>query len=214
MPLHAELAAPCEHGIAGELGAIVADDHSGLAALGDQLGQLAHDTVPGYRGIRHSRQALPGHDIDHVEDAEPSARGHLIMDQVQAPALVRQGKHRSRHLGADGTLAAASPPHCQAFLPEEPLGRLTIDHYALIAQQYMQTAIAEPATPVGQIAQLPAQSRIIVPDGKVAHALAIGIEDTARPPFAHPVARLEMSDRFPLRGGRQHFFARNSFSAA
>jgi hypothetical protein len=28
------------------------------------------------------------------------------------------------------------------------------------------------------------------------------------------VARLEMSDRFPLRGGRQHFFARNSFSAA
>ena len=33
MPLHADLAAPCQHGIAGELRPIVADDHVGLAAL-------------------------------------------------------------------------------------------------------------------------------------------------------------------------------------
>jgi hypothetical protein len=46
VPLHADLAAPCEHCIAGELGAIVADDHARLAALGDQLAQLAHNTVP------------------------------------------------------------------------------------------------------------------------------------------------------------------------
>ena len=44
--------------------------------------------------------------------------------------------------------------------------------------------------------------------------LAIGIDDTARPPFAHPVTGLEMSDSFPLRGGRQNSFARKSFSAA
>ena len=40
MSLHVELSAPCENGVAGELGAIVADYHSGLAPLGDQLRQL------------------------------------------------------------------------------------------------------------------------------------------------------------------------------
>ena len=39
MPLHADLAAPCQHRIAGEFGAVVADDHAGLATPFDQLGQ-------------------------------------------------------------------------------------------------------------------------------------------------------------------------------
>ena len=68
----------------------------------------------------------------------------------------------------------------------------------------MQTTIAEPATLVGQFAQLLAQTGIIVPCGTVTHALAIGIDDTARPPFAHPVTYLEMGDSFPLGGGRQN----------
>lgn len=38
MPLNADLAAPCERGTAGELGAIVAGDYAGLAPLGDQPG--------------------------------------------------------------------------------------------------------------------------------------------------------------------------------
>jgi hypothetical protein len=35
---------------------------------------------------------------------------------------------------------------------------------------------------------------------------ATGIDDTARPPFVHPVARLKMNYGFPLRGARQHLF--------
>src|SRR3546814_10333099 len=65
-----------------------------------------------------------------------------------------------------------------------------------------------------QLAQLLTQTGIIVPRGTVTHALAIGIDDTTRPPFAHPVASLEMSHSFPLRGGRQNFFDRRSFNAA
>ncbi len=75
---------------------------------------------------------------------------------------------------------------------------------AFPGQQDAQTAIPEPAALVGQLAQLLAQGGIIVPCGTVTHALAIGIDDTTRPPFAHPVAGLEMSDSFPLRGGRQN----------
>ena len=38
MLLHAHLPAPRQHCIAGQLSVIVADDHAGLAPLGDQLG--------------------------------------------------------------------------------------------------------------------------------------------------------------------------------
>src|SRR3546814_5122132 len=65
-----------------------------------------------------------------------------------------------------------------------------------------------------QLAQLLTQTGIIVPRGTVTHALAIGIDDTARPPLAHPVAGLEMSHSFPLGGGRQNFFDKRSFNAA
>jgi hypothetical protein len=86
----------------------------------------------------------------------------------------------------------------------------------------VKTAIAEPATLVGQLAQLLSQRGIVTPRGTVTHALAIGINDLARPPLAHPVAGLEMNHSFPVgaprrlrpRGGRQNFFARRSFSAA
>jgi hypothetical protein len=62
----------------------------------------------------------------------------------------------------------------------------------------MQTAIAEPATLVGQLAQLLTQ---------------IGIHDSARTPLAHPVARLEISHSFPPHRGRQNFVVRRYFSA-
>ena len=63
VPLHADLSAPCQHRVAGEFGAIITDDHAGLAAPGDQLGQLANDPTPRDRGIRHRREAFPGHVI-------------------------------------------------------------------------------------------------------------------------------------------------------
>src|SRR5690606_32573654 len=111
------------------------------------------------------------------------------------------------------TLAAASAPDRQPFLLVETLGLLAVDHHALPAQQDMETAIAEPPTLGGQLAQLLTKRGIIVPGGTVTHALAIGIDDTARPPLAHPMTGLEMSDSFPLGGGRQNFFARRSFNA-
>ena len=68
----------------------------------------------------------------------------------------------------------------------------------------MQTAIAEPATLVGQLAQSLSQSGIVGPRRAVTHALAIDIDDTARPPLAHPVTDPEMGYSFPLGGGRQN----------
>jgi len=83
MPLHTDLAAPCQHGIAGELGAIVADDQAGPASPLDECGKLSCHAVTGNRGVRDSGQALVGDVIDNVEDPEPPAVGHLVMDEVE-----------------------------------------------------------------------------------------------------------------------------------
>lgn len=82
MPLHAALVAPCEHGTACELGAIIADDYPRVAPLCVQRGQRAHDTMPRDQGVRHCRQSHPGHVIDHIEYPEPPARSHLIIYEV------------------------------------------------------------------------------------------------------------------------------------
>ncbi len=132
------------------------------------------------------------------------------MNEVEAPALVLQRQHRNRGSGPHGPPAAAPPPDCQPFLL---VGLLAVDHHALPAQQNVQPATAEPATLVDQLAQLLAKRAVIVPGRTVMHALAIGIDDTARPPFAHPVVDLKMSHSFPHVGRRQNFFARRSFSA-
>lgn len=88
MPLNADLPAPGEDRVRRQLGAIIADDHPWLAALGDQIGELAHDPTPRYRRIGHRTQALAGHIVDDVEHSEPASRRHLIVHEVQAPSLV------------------------------------------------------------------------------------------------------------------------------
>ena len=74
----------------------------------------------------------------------------------------------------------------------------------------MQTALAERAVLVGQRALILCELRIIAPSGTISLALAIGTDDTARPPVAHLVADLEMSHSIPHRGGRQNFLAEGS----
>src|SRR3546814_7625747 len=85
---------------------------------------------------------------------------------------------------------------------------LPVDHHARPAQQDMQASITEPAALLRQLAQLLPNIGIVTTLRPVAHALPIGPCDTARPPLAHPMASLEMGDRFPLNGGRHHFFVR------
>src|SRR3546814_1320485 len=105
MPLQAYFAAPREHGVGGELGAVVTDDHGWLAALGDQFVQLSHNPPPGDRCVGHRTQTLPGHVIDNIEHAEAPPRDQLVVHEITAPALVWQGKDRRRRLGADSTPA-------------------------------------------------------------------------------------------------------------
>lgn len=98
MPLDPCLAAPFEHRVRAQLSAVVADDHAGLAAHGDQIDQFAHDPLARDRSVRHGRKTLARHVIDDVEHPEPAACRHLVVHEVEAPALVgqrRNGRWRS-----------------------------------------------------------------------------------------------------------------------
>jgi hypothetical protein len=45
--------------------------------------------VTGNRCVRDGRQALVGDVIHHVEDPEPPAIGHLVVDEVERPPGIR-----------------------------------------------------------------------------------------------------------------------------
>ena len=74
VPFDITLLLPGQDGVRGQLGAVVADDHSGVAPqFGDTI-QLTCDPQTGERGVDHQGQAFSGEVIDQREDAEaPSA---------------------------------------------------------------------------------------------------------------------------------------------
>ena len=65
----------------------IADDGLRRAALGDQIGQLAHHPPTRDRRVDHRSQAFARDIVDDVEHAKAAASDELVMDEVEAPAL-------------------------------------------------------------------------------------------------------------------------------
>ena len=70
-------------------------DHLGLAAAGHERLELARYPQSAERCVGNQCQALPGAVIDHGQNPEAPAIGHLIGDEVGRPALV--GGHGDQH---------------------------------------------------------------------------------------------------------------------
>ena len=64
--------------------------------------------------------------IDNVEDPEPPAVGHLVMDEVQRPAGIWPHLHEDGYPDANGPLAALSLANPQPFLPVEPVDAVDV----------------------------------------------------------------------------------------
>lgn len=77
VPIDDCVLAPGEHGVAGELGAMVGHDHSWLAASLDDCRQFAGHAPPRDRRLRNGAQAFLGDVVDDVEDAETSMPPNL-----------------------------------------------------------------------------------------------------------------------------------------
>jgi len=81
-----------------------ADDRVGLAAFGDETGQFAHDPLARDRRVDDCAQALARDIVDDVEHADASPGRELIVDEIEAPALVGERRH-----GGGGPRAHGAP---------------------------------------------------------------------------------------------------------
>jgi len=152
MPLDPSIAGPGKHRIRGKLGAIVADDHLRRASLGNQIDQLTDHPPARDRRVDHCSQAFARHVIDDVEHPETTAGGKLVVNEVQAPALVGERQHRRGGPRANGAPSALPAPDRQPFFAIEPLSPLAVDRDAVAAEQDVQPPIAEPPALLRQLA--------------------------------------------------------------
>lgn len=95
-------------------------DHLRRTASDDQIAQLAHDPPTRDRRIDHRCQALAHHVIDDVEHPEASPGDELVVDEVQAPALVGKRQHRRRGPRADGAPSSLPAAHRQSCRGNDP----------------------------------------------------------------------------------------------
>lgn len=83
MPFHLGPIGPLQDRVAGELTAIVADDHLRLASFLDHPVQLTGNPQAGNGRIGDECQALPGAIVNDRKYPEPSTIGELIRHEVQ-----------------------------------------------------------------------------------------------------------------------------------
>ena len=110
---------PGEDGVRGEFGAFVADDQTRSASPNDESHQLAGNPVAGNRGVRDNGEALVRDIIDHIEDLESPAIGHLVKHEVELPSDTWPRLHEKRGPDANGSLTAVALAHLHPFLPIE-----------------------------------------------------------------------------------------------
>src|ERR1700722_19735780 len=103
---------------------------------------------------------LPRHLIDDVQDAEPSAAGKLVMDEIHRPASVRSGFDQDRRPRPHGAPPSPSLAHHEAFFAIKPVDAVDARGLALLPQQDEQPTISETLSLVGETAQLCPKLRV------------------------------------------------------
>lgn len=91
--------------------------------------------------------------IDHTEDAEATAAGEAVGDEVQAPTLVRPLRDRHRRPGPERPLAATALAHGEALFAVDAVELLPVHFPALALQKQMQAPVSEPPPLSGEFSQ-------------------------------------------------------------
>jgi hypothetical protein len=201
VPADLRLLGPGQHGVGGELRAVIADDERRPAPPSHKGGELPRDPLARDRGVGHPCQALLRDIVENVEDAQTPPAGELVVDEVNGPACIRPGLDQDRGSRADRPLAAAPPAHAQALLAIEALGLLVVQPLALAPQQDVKASIAEAPALGREFPQPETQTGVIRPTTSVANRRAVGSDDKARPPLAHLVLAHDMGDGSRLAAG-------------
>jgi hypothetical protein len=174
VPIDAMILRPHQHGVGGELSAIVRHDHLGFAARRNNHGELASNAFARDRCVGDCRQAFTRDVVHDVEDAKAPAVGELVVDEVERPARVDLSLDQDRCACPDRSAPGSALANCQPFLAVYPVDAVDARRLSLFPQQNEQPSIAEPASSVGKVAQTGAQLNIRRPARAIADRLAIG----------------------------------------
>ena len=174
---------PGEHGVRGELGSIVRDDHAGSAPPLDQRCHFARHAPARDRGVGDRRQALSRNVIVDVHDAKATITGELVVDEIQRLAGVGDGLDEDRRPGSHGAPPRPRLAHREALFAIEAINTIDPGRLAAVPKQDEQPSVAEPLPLVGEVAQLCSQFRVRRSAGALADHRAVGVHDRAGPPF-------------------------------
>ena len=198
--------APKAHRLAGQLGAVVADDGLGMRRGLAQPGREERQPGPGDRGGHQLADAQPGEVVDDVQDAQALAAGQLAVHEAGRPALVRPGRRGHPDPGPP-----QPPAPLGADLQAKPragaVRALAGRRQALALQHAGRRQVAITGVPPGQLAQAVRQRPVVAlrirtaPGRRPVHP-----QQAADPPLAGRVVLPEPARRLPLGGGRQRFF--------
>jgi len=151
-------------------------------------------------------QGLAGELVEYCEHLVAAAIAELVVDEVDAPDVVRMGRPESD----DGAVLVVepSPPlvslrQLQPFLTPDPLDLLVIDPPAFDAQQFGDLAIAVSSVLLGQSEQRQTESVIIPRGWLILQRVARQADDPAGPPFRGRKLLACMDDGLTKLLGRQ-----------
>ena len=213
VPFDAVLLGPLKHGIAGELGAVVGDDHLRLAALGHDPIEHAGNPRTGQRGIDLGGKPLTGELVLHVEHPEAPARLQHVRHEVEHPNLVRSMRPMQRPR-ADRALAATPPANRKSFLAIKPVDLLQIHALPLAFGHLPQPPIAEPASFGRQRTQQFTSRRVVLALLAVTHCRSVDPEQPRGAPLRQSMTLNNGVNCCMTRPRRQKFFPTRSLSAA
>src|SRR5580658_203555 len=214
MPTDASILLPAQHGVGGELAAVVADYHQRLLALRDDRIELACNPAAGDRGVDNQRQALAGEVVDNDEHPKAPTIGQHNGDKVEAPTLgrgLRQGHRRTR---AAGSLSSAAAAHRQPLFTVEPEQLLVVQLDAFATQQDVQASITKPSPLAGKGAQPFPHRRVLPTRADIAVGLWRHTDQRAGAPLRIALLVDRPGHDHPPGTGRQKFFPRASRSVA
>lgn len=107
---------PAQHRHAGQLGAVVADDHRRTCPLRDRPVELSLHARSRDRGVGDEPDTLAGGGVHRREDPEPPATGERIRQEVERPELAAPLRDHHRRACAQRPLAATAATQRQPLL--------------------------------------------------------------------------------------------------
>src|SRR3977135_534523 len=148
VPVDPALCRPAQHGVRGQLRAVVGHDHRRLTPDRHQAIEHTHDPLAWQRRVDLYAQAPPRELVLDVEHTKAATALQRVRHEVEHPDRIGASRFLERRSRATRTLQAAAATHFQALLTIEPPDLLQVHDDAAPTRHLTKAAVPE-ATSLG-----------------------------------------------------------------